>query len=94
MLALCSNADCGVITTTSLEGGQQGQGLDSFLLGQVPPRRYLKPWVRLYFKASRWGFIWRPHHEVCPDCAGEITAQLALPLLMERQTDPYQVPLC
>jgi hypothetical protein len=94
-LALCSNADCGLITTASPEGPQQhGQGLDSFLLGQVPARRYLQPWMRLYFKASQWGFIWRPHHEVCFDCEGELTAQLALPPLMERQTDPYQVVLC
>jgi hypothetical protein len=50
--------------------------------------------MRLYWKATKWGFIWRPHHEVCPDCDGEITTQLRLPPLFERQTDPYEIGLC
>ena len=68
--------------------------LESYLLGPVPTQRYLKPWLRLYWKASRWGFGWLPHHETCPDCDGEITVQLGLPRLIERHTDPYQVVLC
>lgn len=93
-LALCSSNDCGIISSARSEGTQSGQGLESFLLGQVPVRRYLPPWMRLYWKATKWGYTWRPHHEVCPDCEGEVTAQLALSPLMERQTDPYQVILC
>lgn len=93
-LALCSSDQCGVIITTSPDGTQPGQGLDSFLLGQVPARRYLRAWMRLYWKATKWGFIWRPHHEVCPECAGEMTVQLGLPPHMERQSDPYEILLC
>jgi hypothetical protein len=93
-LALCSNDACGLLTVASPQGVHPEQGLESFLLGQVPVRRYLPPWMRWYWKATNWGFLWRPHHEVCPNCDGEVTAQLALPPLMERQTDPYQVVLC
>ncbi len=93
-LALCSNADCGVITTASPEGHQPGQGLDAFLLGQVPARRYLAPWARLFWKASRSGYRWLPHHETCPACEGEITVRLGLPPLVERQTDFYQLVMC
>ena len=93
-IALCQNPDCGVITTTVPEGVAPEEHLATCLLGHVPPRRYLKPWMRLYWKATKWGYTWRSHHQVCPDCAGEVTAQLALPPLMERQTDPYQVVLC
>jgi hypothetical protein len=93
-LALCSNSDCGAITTASPGRIQPGQALESFLLGPVPARRYLKPWMRLYWKASRWGFIWRSHHEACPACDGEITAQLGLPPLVERPSDPITVVLC
>jgi hypothetical protein len=37
-LALCSNADCGLVTTASQETVQSEQGLEAFLLGRVPPR--------------------------------------------------------
>jgi hypothetical protein len=93
-LALCQNPDCGVITTALPEGIEPEQRLASCLLGRIPTPRYLKPWVRLYFKTIRWGFIWRPFHEVCPDCAGDMTVQLALPPHMERQSDPYEILLC
>jgi len=93
-LALCSNAACGLVTTASPDGVQPEQGLESFLLGQVPPRRYLQPWVRFYFKANQCGFVWRPYHEPCPTCDGEMTVQLGLPPLPERENDPYQVLLC
>jgi hypothetical protein len=93
-LALCSNADCGVITTGSPDGLQQGQGLESFLLGPDPAQRYQKPWMRLYFKASKWGFTWFPAHETCPSCSGEITVQLGLPPITDRHNDPYQVLIC
>jgi hypothetical protein len=93
-VALCSNADCGVITTDPPDGVQPDQVLESYLLGAVPARRYLKPWARLYFRTAAWGYQWRPHHEVCPDCSGEITVQLSLPPLYERQGDPYQVVIC
>src|SRR6202011_4548835 len=93
-LALCGNPDCGVITTALPEGIEPEQRLASCLLGHIPTPRYLKPWVRLYFRTSRWGFTWRPFHEVCPDCAGELTVQLSLPPHMERQTDPYEILCC
>jgi hypothetical protein len=93
-LALCSNDACGVITTASPEAAQPERGLESYLLGSVPARRYLRPWVRLWFKAARWGYQWRSHHESCPSCGGEVTTQLALPPVVERQSDPYQVVLC
>jgi hypothetical protein len=93
-VALCNSPDCGVITTALPEGVEPEQRLASSLLGHVPIRRYLKPWMRLYFKSSRLGFIWRPFHEVCPDCAGEMTVQLALPPHIERQADPYEILLC
>lgn len=93
-LAFCTNPACGIVSTASPEESQPEQGLKSFLLGQVPARRYLPPWMRLYWKATKWGYIWRPHHEVCSDCEGELTAQLALPPLIERQTDFYQLGMC
>jgi hypothetical protein len=93
-VALCTASDCGVITTSSPEGVEPEQRLASCLLGRVPTPRYLPPWVRFYFRASKSGFTWRPFHEVCPDCAGEMTVQLALPPHMERQTDPYEILLC
>jgi hypothetical protein len=93
-LGLCSNDACGFLTVASPQGVQPEQGLESFLLGHVPARRYLAPWMRLYWKATKWGFMWRPHHEPCPACGGEITTQLGLRPLVERQTDPYQVVLC
>ena len=93
-LALCSNDACGLLTVASPEGVQPEQGLESFLLGHVPARRYLAPWMRLYWKATKWGFMWRPHHEPCPACGGEVTVHLGLPPLAERQNDPYQVVLC
>ena len=93
-LALCRNPDCGVVTTALPEGIPPEHGLAACLLGPVTPRRYLKPWLRLYFRTAAWGFIWRPCPQVCPDCAGEITVQLGLPPLVERQTDPYEVLMC
>ena len=93
-LALCRSPDCGILTTVLPEGIQPEDGLAACLLGPVPPRRYLKPWLRLYFRTAASKFIWRPCPEVCPDCTGEITVELGLPPLMERQTDPYQVVLC
>ena len=93
-LALCQNPDCGVITTALADGIQPEQQLASCLLGPITPRRYLKPWMRLYFRTTAWGFIWRPYHEVCPDCASEVTVQLGLSPSIERQTDPYEIVLC
>ena len=93
-LALCANPTCGIVSTASPDGVQPEQGLKSFLLGHVPARRYLKPWVRLYFRTAAWGYQWRPHHEVCPDCSGQITVQLGLPQLVGRQNDFYQVVIC
>jgi hypothetical protein len=93
-VALCSNADCGLITTASPEGVQPEEALESFLLGPVPARRYLKPWVRTYFRTAAQGFQWRPHHEVCPDCSGEITVHLGLPPLPDRQGDFHQLVIC
>jgi hypothetical protein len=93
-LALCSNAGCGLISSAASQGAQPEQGLESFLLGQVPARRYLPPWMRLYWKANGWGYRFRPHHEPCTTCNGEITVQLGLPPLMERQTDFYELTMC
>jgi hypothetical protein len=93
-VALCSNPDCGLITSASPDGVQPDHGLVAYLLGPVTARRYLKPWVRLYFKATRWGFQWRAHHEVCSTCGSELTTQLGLPPLAERQNDPFLVTLC
>jgi len=93
-LALCDSPDCGLVTTASPQGVQPEQDLELFLLGQTPARRYLNPWTRFYFKTTKWGFVWFPANEVCPACHSEVTAQLALPVLMERQTDPYLVVLC
>ncbi len=81
-------------TTPSSEGAQPERGLKSFLLGHVAVRRYLQPWARLYFRTAAWGYQWRPYHEVCPDCASEVTVQLGLSPSVERQTDPYEIVLC
>ena len=40
-------------TTASPDGPQQGQGLESFLLGPVPAQRYQKPWMRQQGAADR-----------------------------------------
>lgn len=93
-LALCRNPDCGAITTHTSEKVGPARGLESFLLGNLPVRRYLQPWARLYFRTVAWGYRWRPYHEVCPDCTSEVTVQLDLSPSMERQTDPYEIVLC
>jgi len=93
-LALCANADCGVITTALPEGAQPADGLALCLLGPLPARRYLKPHLRLYLKSSHWGFRWFPGRESCFACDGEITHQLPLPRLAERDSDPYFASMC
>jgi hypothetical protein len=40
------------------------------------------------------GYRFRPYHDPCPTCNGEITVQLGLPPLMERQTDFYELIMC
>lgn len=92
-LALCSNPECGVITT-AVTDYQPEDGLRTFLLGDDPVQRYLPLGARLYWKTSRWGYRWLSHDETCPGCDGEVTVQLGLPPLAERQADPYQVVLC
>ena len=93
-LALCTSPTCGIVHTVLPEGIHPEHGLAACLLGPVSPRRYLKPWLRLYFRTAAWGFIWRPCPEVCPDCSGEITVELRMPPLTERHNDPYQVLMC
>jgi hypothetical protein len=93
-VAVCSNDDCGVVTTALPEGVEPDKALESYLLGSVPPRPYLRPWLRLYWKATQWGFRWCAHHETCPACDSAITTQLGLPRLAERPGDPYEVLLC
>jgi hypothetical protein len=82
------------VSTASAEGVEPEQGLESFLLGHVPVRRYLQPWARLYFRTVAWGYQWRPYHQVCPDCTSEVTVQLGLSPSIQRQTDPYEIVLC
>jgi hypothetical protein len=93
-LALCANADCGVITTALPEGTQPADGLAACLLGPAPARRYLRPHLRLYLKSSQWGFRWFPGREPCFACDCEITHQLPFPRLVERDSDPYFVSTC
>jgi hypothetical protein len=76
------------------ERTQPADGLASFLLGPVPPHRYLRPHLRLYLKSSQWGFRWFPSREPCFACDGEITHQLPLPPLVGRDSDPYFVSMC
>src|SRR5205807_9518865 len=49
-LALCSNPDCGRIPT-SPDGRDDGD-LRTFLLGDTPVRRELRPWTRFFFRAT------------------------------------------
>lgn len=93
-LALCSNPECGIVTTTATDSNRPDDGLRTFLLGDEPVQRYLPPWARLYWKTSRWGYRWLSHHATCPDCDSEFTVKLDLPPLAERQNDPYQVVMC
>ncbi len=92
-LALCQNPDCGVVTTVAPNDSPK-DALAVCLLGPVAPRRYVKPWLRLYFRTAARGFVWRPCREVCADCTGEVTVQLGLPPLIQRHNDPYQVLMC
>jgi hypothetical protein len=93
-LALCSNPDCGAVTIASPDGAQADQDLAAYLLGQIPTRRYQKPWMRFYHRTAQWGHRWCPHDEDCWTCGSELTTQLALHPLVERQSDPYLVALC
>jgi hypothetical protein len=93
-LALCSNPECGVITTAATNDRQPEDELRTFLLRDDPVQRYLAPWARLYWKTSKWRYRWLSHHETCPDCDSEFTVQLDLPPLAERQNDPYEVVMC
>ena len=90
VLALCSEPDCGLITTQPTGEGN----LQAFLLGDVPPRRYLQPWVRLYHRIAASGLSWVPHSKACTACEGELISELRLPPMVERPSDPYQVVLC
>jgi hypothetical protein len=93
-LALCGNPECGLITTRP-EGVEHPENcLQSFLLGDAPIRRNLKPWVRLFFKASQLGYRWCPGHEPCPSCKHEATAALRIPWHPARAGDPFYLALC
>jgi hypothetical protein len=93
-LALCSNPDCGIVTTPKAADTEPNDGLRTFLIGGAPAARYLKPWLRLYFRTLDFGFRWRPYHERCSACSHELTTELRLPPRSDRYSDPHQVVLC
>lgn len=92
-IATCSSESCGMITMRIHDGPQPQAGLDQFMLDKPPPR-YLSPWSRLFFRSIALGYQWRPHHEGCWNCSGELVVTLDLPPQADRQADPHQVVLC
>lgn len=91
-LALCANPECGVITTESAQDPEST--LQTLLLGDVPVARYLRPWARFYFRATTWGYRWRPHAEGCRECGNELVAALDIDWRPDRPGDPRSVVLC
>lgn len=91
-LALCTNPECGVITTGPNDGTDSC--LQTFLLDNAPVVRNLKPWTRLYFRTSEWGYRWRAHAKPCSTCRSELTVALELPPRGDRSGDPHYVALC
>lgn len=93
-LAFCGNLACGVWTTDSGHNPERGDALQSFLLDHVPPTRYLSPAARFFFKATMWGYRWRPHVEGCKECGSELVAALDIDWRPDRLGDPIHVALC
>jgi hypothetical protein len=91
-LALCSNPDCGLITTSQDDCDEQD--LRSFLLGNRPVRRELKPWTRFWFKATSTGHRCTSAPEPCTQCGDESTGALELRWNPQRFQDPFIVILC
>jgi hypothetical protein len=88
-LALCANPECGHVSFADGEGG-----LKTALLGHRAVRRYLAPWLRTYFRATRLGYRWRPHIDACSACGNAITVALDLQPLIQRPRDPLGVSVC
>ena len=91
-LALCSNPDCGLITTS--QDARDEQDLRSFLLGDKPVRRELRPWNRFLFRAASFGHRWTPAPEPCSECGHDFATALELRWNPQRATDPFSVALC
>jgi len=91
-LGICANPECGLIATNSTDH-PEGE-LQRFLVGHVPTARYLRPWARFFFKATVWGYRWRPHAEGCRECGSEMVAALDLDWRPDRLGDPIHVALC
>ena len=91
-LALCTNPECGIITTGANDGTDNC--LQAFLLDDAPVVRDQSPWARLYFRTSQWGYRWSPHTEPCSTCRSELTVALELPPRGDRSGDPLGVVLC
>jgi hypothetical protein len=92
-LALCSNPDCGRWVTTSHDACDD-EDLRTFLLGDAPVRRELRPWTRFFFRAASLGYRWTAAPERCSDCGDEATSALQLDWNTERFADPFLVILC
>ena len=93
-LGVCSRPECGEITTAIAEGEKPVDALRHFLLDQTPPMPYKPPWVRLFMRASRLGFHWRPHHDRCWNCGRDLVMALQLPPPHNLLGNPNQAVMC
>ncbi|MCW2999164.1 MAG: hypothetical protein JWN65_2713 [Solirubrobacterales bacterium] len=93
-LAVCSRDTCGWMTLISADADGEQCGLAEFLLGDQEPHPYVKPWVRLFLRASRLGMAWRAFPSACGVCAGSLVMQVDLPFIPFRASDPQSVVLC
>ena len=91
-MALCTGPECGAITAPG--DSDAGGGLRRFLVGRAETPRYLSPWCRLFFRASKWGYRWGPHTTSCSTCSNQMTVALDLPAPWGRPADPLRVVLC
>ena len=90
-LALCPEESCGAITTSPHE---RDGGLHSFLLGDTPIRRELKPWNRFFFRTSALGYRWTPAPEPCPECSDELTSALEIEWNPRCASEPFMAMIC
>ena len=93
-LALCSSETCGQITAITVGGVTRADALQHFLVGGLPPVRYIRPWTRFFIRSMAWGYAWSATPEACHACHGELSLELRLTPRARREADPYAARLC
>jgi len=91
-LGVCTNASCGLWTTSLGDGEEDDNALVEFLLDGRPAPANTPPQVRLFLRYAALG--WRHHHEGCVACNRRLVMSLDLDPLPNRPADPAHVHVC